>query len=74
MSPNFWVNPQNRVNYRVAVQTPRYQVDSVDALMNTPIINGRPYRQPGTAANRPHARAPVTGHADRGAASSSRSS
>ena len=22
VSPNFWVNPDNRVNYRVAVQTP----------------------------------------------------
>jgi multidrug efflux pump subunit AcrB len=41
VSPNFWVNPTNRVNYRVAVQTPDYRVDSVDALMNTPIINGQ---------------------------------
>src|SRR5207237_5174202 len=39
VSPNFWVNPENRVNYRVAVQTPQYHVDSVNALMNTPIIN-----------------------------------
>ena len=39
VSPNFWVNPDNRVNYRVAVQTPQYHVDSVNALMNTPIIN-----------------------------------
>ncbi len=47
LSPNYWVNPQNRVNYRVAVQTPDYKVDSVDALMNTPIIVGP--AQPGTA-------------------------
>jgi multidrug efflux pump subunit AcrB len=40
VSPNFWVNPQNRVNYRVAVQTPDYNVHSVDALLNTPIIKG----------------------------------
>ena len=40
VSPNFWVNPDNRVNYRVAVQTPQYRIDSVDTLMNTPIING----------------------------------
>jgi multidrug efflux pump subunit AcrB len=40
VSPNFWVNPTNRVNYRVAVQSPDYGIDSVDALMNTPIING----------------------------------
>ncbi len=47
LSPNYWVNPQNRVNYRVAVQTPDTKVDSVDALMNTPIIVGT--TQPGTA-------------------------
>src|SRR5439155_19910119 len=41
VSPNFWVNPTNRVNYRVAVQSPDYSIDSVDALMNTPIINGQ---------------------------------
>jgi len=41
VSPNFWVNPTNRVNYRVAVQTPDYGIDSVDALLRTPIINGR---------------------------------
>ncbi len=38
ISPNYWVNPQNRVNYRVAVQTPDWHMDSVDAVMNTPII------------------------------------
>jgi multidrug efflux pump subunit AcrB len=41
VSPNFWVNPTNRVNYRVAVQTPEYRIHSVDTLMNTPIINGQ---------------------------------
>jgi multidrug efflux pump subunit AcrB len=40
VSPNFWVNPVNRVNYRVAVQTPDYNIHSVDRLLNTPIING----------------------------------
>src|SRR6516164_6378454 len=47
VSPNFWVNPTNRVNYRVAVQTPDYRIHSVDALLNTPIINGQ-----ATAASR----------------------
>ncbi len=41
VAPNFWVNPQNRVNYRVAVQTPEYRVHSMESLMNTPIINGQ---------------------------------
>ncbi|MGA2253526.1 MAG: efflux RND transporter permease subunit, partial [Thermoguttaceae bacterium] len=40
VSPNFWVNPTNRVNYRVATQTPDYHIGSVDTLMSTPIING----------------------------------
>jgi multidrug efflux pump subunit AcrB len=42
VSPNFWVNPDNRVNYRVAVQTPEYRVHSVDSLLNTPIIRSQP--------------------------------
>ena len=35
---NYWVNPLNGVNYLVAVQTPQYQVNSLNALTNTPII------------------------------------
>ena len=54
VAPNFWVNPQNRVNYRVAVQTPEYRIHSIDTLMNTPIINGQTL-----AANFRVLRAPV---------------
>jgi multidrug efflux pump subunit AcrB len=36
-SPNYWVNPKNGVNYLVAVQTPQYQLDSLNALQNTPV-------------------------------------
>jgi multidrug efflux pump subunit AcrB len=36
-TPNFWVNPKNGVNYRVAVQTPQTRMDSVDAVLSTPI-------------------------------------
>src|SRR5437868_2366593 len=49
VSPNFWVNPVNRVNYRVAVQTPDYNVHSVDTLMNTPIVKGQTSSQPPSA-------------------------
>ncbi len=35
---NYWVNPQNGVNYLVAVQTRQYEVDSLNALTNTPVI------------------------------------
>ncbi|HZZ78505.1 MAG TPA: efflux RND transporter permease subunit [Gemmataceae bacterium] len=40
VTPNFWVNPVNRVNYVLAVQTPPYKVRTVDDLTNTPIVNG----------------------------------
>jgi multidrug efflux pump subunit AcrB len=36
-SPNFWLDPAKGVQYAVAVQTPQYRVDSVDALNNTPL-------------------------------------
>ncbi|HWB96552.1 MAG TPA: efflux RND transporter permease subunit [Bryobacteraceae bacterium] len=38
--PNFWINPQNQVDYPVAVQTPQYWMDSTDSLMSTPIRPG----------------------------------
>jgi multidrug efflux pump subunit AcrB len=41
VSPNFWVNPDNRVNYRVAVQTPEYRIHSMETLLNTPIIRSQ---------------------------------
>ncbi|MGA7122838.1 MAG: efflux RND transporter permease subunit [Polyangiaceae bacterium] len=40
VSPNFWVDPKNGVNYTVAVQTPYYHVDNVEALMTTPVTAG----------------------------------
>ncbi|SDH50743.1 efflux RND transporter permease subunit [Variovorax sp. OV700] len=43
-APAFWLNPQNGVVYSIAVQTPQYNVDSLDALLNIPVGTG------GTAA------------------------
>jgi multidrug efflux pump subunit AcrB len=40
VSPNYWVNPGNHVNYRVAVQTPEYRLHSLDTVLNTPIAGG----------------------------------
>jgi len=37
LAPNFWLNWTNGVNYSVGVQTPQYRVDSMDALLRTPI-------------------------------------
>jgi multidrug efflux pump subunit AcrB len=37
VSPNEWLNWSNGVSYFMAVQTPQYRVDSLAALMRTPI-------------------------------------
>ncbi|HEY4067862.1 MAG TPA: efflux RND transporter permease subunit, partial [Burkholderiaceae bacterium] len=36
-APAFWLDPRNGVVYSIAVQTPQYRVDSLDALMNMPV-------------------------------------
>ncbi|MDQ2901577.1 MAG: efflux RND transporter permease subunit, partial [Acidobacteriota bacterium] len=37
VAPNFWMNWANGVNYSIGVQTPQYRIDSMDALLRTPI-------------------------------------
>jgi multidrug efflux pump subunit AcrB len=37
VAPNFWMNWSNGVSYSVGVQTPQYRIDSLDALLRTPI-------------------------------------
>jgi multidrug efflux pump subunit AcrB len=37
VAPNFWMNWANGVNYNIGVQTPQYRLDSLDALLRTPI-------------------------------------
>ena len=39
-APAFWLNPQNGIVYNIAVQTPQYNVDSLDALLATPVGTG----------------------------------
>ncbi|CAN7534895.1 efflux RND transporter permease subunit [Caballeronia sp. 15715] len=36
-APGFWFNNKNGVEYSVAVQTPQYQVSSIDELLRTPV-------------------------------------
>jgi len=36
-SPTFYLNPQNNVSYNVAVQTPQYDVKSLQELQNFPV-------------------------------------
>ncbi len=37
VAPTFWLNPQNGVNYPIVMQTPQYQVDSLEKLQGLPI-------------------------------------
>ncbi len=40
VAPNFWVDAKKGVQYLLAVQTPQYRIDSLEALQNTPIGTG----------------------------------
>jgi len=37
VAPTFWLNPQNNVNYPIVMQTPQYQIDSLEKLQNLSI-------------------------------------
>jgi multidrug efflux pump subunit AcrB len=37
VQPNFWLDPKMGITYTVATQTPQYDINSVNALENTPI-------------------------------------
>jgi multidrug efflux pump subunit AcrB len=37
VAPTFWLNPQNGVQYPIVMQTPQYQLDSLNALNSLPI-------------------------------------
>ncbi|HTQ53124.1 MAG TPA: efflux RND transporter permease subunit [Bryobacteraceae bacterium] len=37
LAPNYWINPQNQVDYPIAVQTPEYQMSSTAELLDTPV-------------------------------------
>jgi multidrug efflux pump subunit AcrB len=37
VSPNFWTDPKSGIPYYIAVQTPEYKVNSLNALKNTPV-------------------------------------
>jgi multidrug efflux pump subunit AcrB len=37
VAPTYFLNPDNGVNYAIVMQTPQYQIDSLNALKNLPI-------------------------------------
>ncbi len=40
-APNYWLDPKSGVQYPLAVQTPQYKINSVEAISSTPIaVNG----------------------------------
>jgi multidrug efflux pump subunit AcrB len=50
VAPNYWLDPKKGVQYLVAVQTPQYKMDTLNALNETPIhLPGSP--TPGTLGN-----------------------
>jgi CzcA family heavy metal efflux pump len=50
-APTFWLNPNNGVSYNIAVMTPQYRMDSLQALMNTPITSASGTSDPQILAN-----------------------
>ena len=36
-APNFWLDPTNGVSYQIAVQSPQYQLDTMQDLQNVPV-------------------------------------
>jgi multidrug efflux pump subunit AcrB len=48
VQPNFWTDPTNGIPYYIAVQTPQYQVSSLNDLGNTPVstLTAPPATQP----------------------------
>ena len=38
-TPNFWLDPKNKMNYQITTQTPQYEMDTIQDLLNTPITN-----------------------------------
>ena len=39
ITPNFWVDPKNRMSYPMTAQVPQYNMSSLNDLMNIPITN-----------------------------------
>ena len=41
-APAFWLNPSNGIVYSVVAQSPQYRIDSLDALLRTPVHSQDP--------------------------------
>jgi multidrug efflux pump subunit AcrB len=45
VAPSYWLDPKRGVQYLVAVQTPQYRIDSMEALASTPLSTGEGHPQ-----------------------------
>jgi multidrug efflux pump subunit AcrB len=63
-APTFWLNPRNGVSYPIVVQTPQYDVDTVEGLGNVPItsVDGSSQLLRGLASIKEGASAAVSSH------------
>jgi CzcA family heavy metal efflux pump len=50
-APAFWMNPQTGIVYNVLVQTPQHKIDTLDALLRTPVSGSTPGNQPQLLGN-----------------------
>jgi len=50
-APNFWVSPENGVQYSVVTQSPQYKMNSLDSLLNIPISGRSDTLMPQTLRN-----------------------
>jgi multidrug efflux pump subunit AcrB len=60
VAPTYWLNPVNGVNYAIVMQTPQYQIDSLNALQNLSITAaGAPSQTLGAIADIKRATTPA---------------
>ncbi len=60
VAPTYWLNPANGVSYAIVMQTPQYQIDSLNALQNLPInAAGAPSQTLGAIADIKRAATPA---------------
>lgn len=66
VAPNYWVDPQNGVNYNLVVQVPTYNVDTVKNITDVPVSynNNKPVRLSNIAEVSSGTTASVVNHYD----------
>jgi multidrug efflux pump subunit AcrB len=67
-APAFWLNPVNGIVYNIVVQSPQYRIDSMDALLRTPVHGSDATKPPELLGNlvqvKPRRTMAVVSHSD----------